>query len=410
MTSFLRLAQSDYRLAERIFKAVAVTGVRGCGKSTFVRGLLPADAAIVSLECEAVRRELDASPCGFLEQNRGRCLAFDEVQRIPKLFDAMKAFADESPETRQYVLTASANFRSMSSVRESMAGRLGEVRLRTLTETEIQGRNSCFVDRILAGNFDESLMSSDCSLEVILQKAYRGGFPEALGLEKAQRSQWFEVYVNNLALYELPQLGEYRKPQYLRLLLEQSAARSGRPLNVSAMSAAMQVNRPTVMQYLNALETFFLVDIIPVWRGPIWKKPALKHAARTSKLMLCDSGLAAWFLGGDDRERLETVIQTWIYQQLVTMADIGKRWKLSYWRDAWGRQIDFVLENREGDLICLVVRPEESVLDADFADLRHFREQVGKDFRVWSIVLYAGREVKCYGEGEIALPMAYLWL
>ena len=57
-----------------------------------------------------------------------------------------------------------------------------------------------------------------------------------------------------------------------------------------------------------------------------------------------------------------------------------------------------------------VVRPEESVLDADFADLRHFREQVGKDFRVWSIVLYAGREVKCYGEGEIALPMAYLWL
>ena len=50
------------------------------------------------------------------------------------------------------------------------------------------------------------------------------------------------------------------------------------------------------------------------------------------------------------------------------------------------------------------------MLDADFADLRHFREQVGKDFRVWSIVLYAGREVKCYGEGEIALPMAYLWL
>lgn len=95
---------------------------------------------------------------------------------------------------------------------------------------------------------------------------------------------------------------------------------------------------------------------------------------------------------------------------MVTMADIGKRWKLSYWRDAWGRQIDFVLENREGDLICLVVRPEESVLDADFADLRHFREQVGKDFRVWSIVLYAGHEVKCYGEGEIALPMAYLWL
>lgn len=104
------------------------------------------------------------------------------------------------------------------------------------------------------------------------------------------------------------------------------------------------------------------------------------------------------------------MIQKWIYQQLVTMADIGKRWKLSYWRDAWGRQIDFVLENREGDLICLVVRPEESVLDADFADLRHFREQVGKDFRVWSIVLYAGHEVKCYGEGEIALPMAYLWL
>lgn len=101
---------------------------------------LPQDAVYVSLDKENFRQAAEEAPGGFLQQYRGRsCLAIDEVQKVPVLFHEIKAFADESPALRQYLLSGSSNYKTMPTIHESMAGRLGEVRLRPMTEGEIQG-------------------------------------------------------------------------------------------------------------------------------------------------------------------------------------------------------------------------------------------------------------------------------
>lgn len=131
-------------------------------------------------------------------------------------------------------------------------------------------------------------------------------------------------------------------------------------VNVSSLSAAMEVNRPTVMQYLTAMQTMFLVELLPAWQNKI-----IKRASSTPKLMLCDSGLMAYLadlgdvdlaLNVEDKATTDLVgnlLETWVYQQLVPITDIGRKWKLYHFRNTTGKEIDFILENRNGELICL---------------------------------------------------------
>lgn len=418
MAYIRRWAEAEYRLAETIFKAVIFSGVRQCGKTTLMKESLPQDAVYVSLDKENFRQAAEEAPGGFLQQYRGRsCLAIDEVQKVPVLFHEIKAFADESPALRQYLLSGSSNYKTMPTIHESMAGRLGEVRLRPMTEGEIQGRPSRFVERVHKAEFSETITVADCSKRVILEKALRGGFPDVLHLEGEQRDYWFEAYVGSLVMRDLLELGDFRKPQYLRMLLEQCAASSSRMVNVSSLSAAMEVNRPTVLQYLFALRTMFLAEMLPAWQNKI-----IKRATTTPKLMLCDSGLMAYLtnfgsvdlvLGVEDKARTDLVgnlIKTWVFQQLVPITDLGRKWKLCHFRNTSGKEIDFILESRVGELICLEVKASEGVKAEHFKNLRWFKEQFGKDRRIWSIVLYTGQDVLRYGENEYALPMAYLWL
>lgn len=418
MAYIRRWAEAEYRLAETIFKAVIFSGVRQCGKTTLMKESLPQDAVYVSLDKENFRQAAEEAPGGFLQQYRGRsCLAIDEVQKVPVLFHEIKAFADESPALRQYLLSGSSNYKTMPTIHESMAGRLGEVRLRPMTEGEIQGRPSRFVERVHKAEFSETITVADCSKRVILEKALRGGFPDVLHLEGEQRDYWFEAYVGSLVMRDLLELGDFRKPQYLRMLLEQCAASSSRMVNVSSLSAAMEVNRPTVLQYLFALQTMFLAEMLPAWQNKI-----IKRATTTPKLMLCDSGLMAYLtnlgsvdlaLGVEDKARTDLVgnlIETWVFQQLVPITDLGRKWKLCHFRNTSGKEIDFILESRVGELICLEVKASEGVKAEHFKNLRWFKEQFGKERRIWSIVLYTGQDVLRYGENEYALPMAYLWL
>ena len=181
MTYIRRWAESEFQMAERIFKAVIFSGVRQCGKTTLMRELLPKDAAYVSLDREIFRQAAADAPGGFLQQYRNRsCLAIDEVQKVPALFHEIKAFVDESRELRQYLLSGSSNYKTMPSIHESMAGRLGEVRLRPMTEGEIQEQPPRFIDRLFNEEFDDKLTAEDCSKRVIIEKALRGGFPDVL--------------------------------------------------------------------------------------------------------------------------------------------------------------------------------------------------------------------------------------
>ena len=137
--------------------------------------------------------------------------------------------------------------------------------------------------------------------------------------------------------------------------------------------------------------------------------------------MMCDSGLMSYLTGIGSSSILDTLadksrtdltgglIETWVYQQLAPLTDLGREWSLCHFRNSEGREIDFILESMSGDLICIEVKSSEGVKPDHFKHLRWFRQQYGSGRRIKSIVFYCGVDVLQYAEDEWALPMAYLW-
>ena len=413
-----RWAEKEYELASSVFKAIIFSGPRQSGKTTLMKSVLPKSASFVTLDSDSDRSYADEAPLNFLRQYRkSGCLAIDEVQKVSKLFHEIKAVCDQNPETRQFLLSGSSNYKAMPSVHESMAGRLGEVRLRPMTEGEIQGNPPHFIERIVNEDFFETITFEDCNKKVILEKALKGGFPTTLRFSPAQRRYWFDQYVDAIIKRDLADLGRFRKPGTMLALLRCCAENSSRILNLSAIAGGLEERRALLMEYLAALEMMFLIERIPAWQPKV-----ADRVGKTPKLLMCDSGLASYLMGMDDADALlkgaektktdivGNLIETWVYEQLAPMTDIGRDWDLFHFRSHNDKEIDFVLQDRRGDLICIEVKASEGVKSDHFKHLQWFRENYGKDRSVKNVVLYAGNQFRKYGDGEYAVPMAYLWL
>lgn len=416
MTYIRRWAEEEYLLAETIFKAIIFSGVRQCGKATLMKRSLPANSVFLSLDDVDLARAAQESTAGFLMRYRTRtCIAIDEVQKVPDLFHAIKSVVDTRSEKRQFLLSGSSNYKTMPTIHESMAGRLGEVRLRPMTEGEIQGNSPSLIERLMKGDFDEDVTYDECNKDLILQKAVRGGFPELLNYSGRQRNYWFNAYVDASVKKDFLELAQFRKPEVLSKLLELCAANSSRTLNVSEAAGLFAVSRQTLSEYLAALQTMFLVDMIPAWQPRV-----ADRVTSTEKMLLCDTGLMSYLTGighsdvlkAGDKAKTDLVgnlIETWVYQQLVPLTDLGREWRLYHFRNRMGKEIDFILEHRNGDLICFEVKASEGIKSEHFKNLRWFREQFGKERTMKTVVLYCGWTTCQYSEDEYALPMAWLW-
>ncbi len=417
MSYLHRWAEDEYLLAETIFKAIIFSGVRQCGKTTLMRRSLPADSIFLSLDDLDTLQMAQESASGLLLRHRNKnCIAIDEVQKAPDLFHAVKAVVDLRDQKRQFLLSGSSNYKTMPAIHESMAGRLGEVRLRPMTEGEIQGQPPRLLDRIRNNDFGDDVTYDECNKQVILQKAIRGGFPETLNYSQRQRSYWFDAYVDASVKKDFLELTQFRKPELLSKLLELCAANSSRLVNLSEAASALEANRATLTEYFAALKTMFLIDEIPAWQPR-----AVDRVTTTPKMLLCDTGLMSHLTGigaagalqvADDKAKSDLVgnlIETWVYQQLVPLTDLGRDWRLYHFRNRTGKEIDFILEHRNGDMICFEVKASEGVKSEHFKNLRWFREQFGNGRRMKTIVLYCGWAIHQYSADEYALPMAWLW-
>ena len=104
-------------------------------------------------------------------------------QRAPGLMLAIKATVDADPRPGRFLLTGSANLMTLPRVADSLAGRMGIVRLLPLAQAELRGATPDFLDKTFAGKpptFRNPIVG-DSLVETVLA----GGYPEAL-----TRSNW----------------------------------------------------------------------------------------------------------------------------------------------------------------------------------------------------------------------------
>lgn len=409
-----RLAQQ--RLAEwaDAFRIVIVNGPRQAGKTTLLR-LFQEDhgGSFRSLDDPSILRTALDDPTGFAGFG-DLPRVVDEVQRGgDDLVHAIKYVVDQSNTPGQFVLAGSTRFLTVPTLSESLAGRAVFVDLWPLSAAELHGAPGDFCDRLFSGGHSfAGSSSSGWDRAEYLDVVCTGGYPEVLDLPRPQlRRSWFDGYVSTVVLRDVGSFAQIPQGELIPRLLGMLAARAGSPTVLSDLARGLQTNHITTRNYLSYLDTVFLTARVPAWSSNLTSK----HV-KTPKVFPTDSGLAAHLLDVDRDVLLEpghpttgTLVETFVFAELtrqLAASDLGA--SLYFYRDRDGREVDFILERRGGQLVGIEVKAASTVGGSDFRHLRWLQERLGDRF-AGGYVLYLGVETLPFGPGMTALPLSTMW-
>ena len=288
---------------------------------------------------------------------------------------------------------------TLPSVADSLADRMGIVRLLPLAPAELQGAPTSFLDEAFAGRPLKSRapIVGDDLVETVLA----GGYPEALTHYGGRRRRdWHLDYIEAIVqrdvrdVVRIEQLG--MMPRLLRVLAEHC----GQLVNSSAFGTSLGMNHVTMRKYMGVLENLFLVHVLPPWFTN-----ALKRVTKSPRLQFLDSGLLAALRGitpdrlHRDRTPFGTLLETFVLAELLKLASwADDRYIFSHFRDKERNEVDIVIE----------VKASATVSGRDFSGLRRLAAATGEGFSL-GLVLYDHERTVPFGERMAAAPVSTLW-
>jgi len=397
------------REALRDTPAVLIHGPRQSGKTTLARTVgEPRGYRFVSFDDEAVSSAARNDPVGFVSSLPAKCI-LDEVQRVPEIFTSLKAAIDQRRSPGRFILTGSANVLFVPRLADSLAGRMGILRLHALAQCEIENRRPRFIDRLFHGGFKTGIAER---LGIgLAERIVAGGYPAALARRaSARRRAWYRDYVETQVQRDVRDLMRIRSLDALPKLLALAAAQTARLVNVADLSAPFELTRQTIHEYVTVLERVFLLE-----RLPSWHSNRMSRLVKSPKLHMGDTGVACSLLGIDaagldrDRELMGAMLETFVVQELRRQAS----WRPTpveffHFRDRDDFEVDIVLEQGHAAVAGVEVKAAATVGESDFRGLRKLRDAAGRRF-TGGVVLYDGGAAVRFGDGLFAVPVRRLW-
>jgi predicted AAA+ superfamily ATPase len=388
---------------------VLLHGPRQCGKTTLAQEAGRARGyAYFTFDDVVTLAAATSDPVGFIGDLPERVI-LDEVQRAPSLFSTLKSAVDRRRTPGRFLLTGSANVLLSAALSDSLAGRMGVLRLHPLAQCELAGREPRFLDSLFAGAF--KVRGYQRLGAELAERIAAGGYPAALARgTPRRRASWYRDYLEALVQRDVRDLARISSLELLPRLLQLAAGQTARLINVSDLASPFQLSRPTIRDYVTLLERVFLLEELQPWHAN-----RLSRLVKTPKLHLGDTGLACALLGLDaealrsDRALLGQLLETFVFQELRRQAS----WRdepigFHHFRNKDGAEVDLVLERGSGQLFGVEVKASATVTPADFSGLRSLRTAAGSKF-AGGVVLYDGESSAGFGDGLHAVPVRALW-
>lgn len=327
----------------RGYPILAITGPRQSGKTTLARRTFP-DRPYVSLEDPDTRSFAEEDPRGFMARYPDGAI-LDEAQRCPALFSYLQTRVDADQRMGRFVLTGSQQFGLLSSITQTLAGRVGLVQLLPFTLQELLDAH---VD---VGSLDDLLL--------------RGLYPP-LHDRPLVPEQWFANYVMTYVERDVRQLIEVQNLSLFQRFLKMCAARCGQLLNMSSLANDCGVSYKTIGAWLSVLEAGYIVFRLQPHHQNLGKR-----LVKTPKLYFHDTGLAAYLMGIRDAAHLSihsargALFENFVICELMKRRyNEGLAANLYFWRSNTGEEVDVLIE--QGDKLMPVEVKSGQTFTSDF--------------------------------------------
>lgn len=387
---------------------VLLAGPRQAGKTTLVRQVAAEKGLrYLTLDDDLVLMSAREDPVGMVRDIDRAVI--DEIQRAPSLLLAIKKTVDEDRRPGRFLLTGSANLMTLPTVADSLAGRMETLFLLPLSQSEIEGVNANWIDNAFQGKL---LQARQLAVgDDLIERVLLGGYPEAISRKSVRRrTAWARQYLDAIIQRDVRDISGLEKLDHLPRFLRALAQTAGQMCNYTKLGGQVQLDGKTAAKYLSVFEQMYLLK-----RVDVWSTNKLSRIVKTPKLQFVDSGLLAALLEitvdevKQDRTRFGALLETFVYTELMKhSATSDSEYQLLYYRDADKIEVDVVIEDPIGNLVCVEVKAAATVKSNDLRGLKKMAAVAGKKFKL-GVLFYDGQEFLPLGDKIWAVPLSSLW-
>lgn len=269
-----------------------------------------------------------------------RLVILDEIHKMKGWKNFIKGTFDTRPDNQEFLVTGSARLDTFRRTGESLAGRYYSYRLNPLSVKELSG-----------------IMKPDEALDALLKF---GGFPEPfLSGSEEEAGRWRRQYFTDIVREDIFDFGRINEIRAIKLLLELLRKRVGSPLSYTSLAEDMQVAVNTVKKYVSILESLHVIFILRPFHSNI-----ARAILKEPKVYFYDTG----YVDGDEGIKLENTTALSLLKHVQFIQDTkGAEIKLGFIRTKEGKEVDFVITEKDAVLSMIEVKLSDTGISSSLA-------------------------------------------
>lgn len=356
--------------------ALLIRGIKACGKTEsakqFAKSILELD------QDEQVPLLMETAPQRLLSGKTPRLI--DEWQEYPKIWNYIRHEVDIRKKTSQFILTGSSNPEESIKM-HSGAGRFTILDMHTMSWQELGFSTGKVRLKDLLDGCEVQVYDEPVELESIIERLIAGGFPSLIGKTHSQATEINRAYIELLAETDMSRISaKKRDPNKVRNLLRSLARNTATTVDITTIAADLrekklaEISRPTLYDYLDALDRLMITDNQVAWNTHIRSSSALR---KSPKRHFADVSLAIASLGVDKESLLNDLKFTGFLFESLAIHELrvyaqANDSKVYHYRDSSGLEVDAIVQKHNKDWCAFEIKLGVGQIDEAANNLKKF--------------------------------------
>lgn len=369
------------------FGAVCIEGPKWCGKTWISSYHAKSEFLIADSSNNFQNRRLaEMSPSVVLEGETPRLI--DEWQEVDAIWDAVRYTVDQRGKKGQFILTGSSTPKKKENRVHSGAGRIGKLRMRTMSLYESGDSNGKISLEELCNGKVLTTLTGEVDLRDLANYIVRGGFPGAVGLPVENAQLIAESYIDTILTDDAQRIdGKKYDTDKMGLLLRSLARNESTTATKKKLASDIKdsddetVDYDSVSTYLDVFDRLFLLDNQKPFSSNIRSSVRVKQA---EKRHFCDPSLTCALLKAtpdkliNDLETFGFLFEALCERDLRIYAEsFGAQ--LFHYQDYANKEIDAVIELKDGRWCAFEIKLGANQIDKAAENLIEIRDKLAEE-------------------------------